>query len=488
MLLVPAQKAPVAESAVQESTVQESAVQESGQPAHGTADDFPVGQAVERVQCLGDENQSYALYLPSGYTPEKQWPLLFALDPRSRGMIPLNLFKEAAERHQFIIMSSNNFMSDTNELESTQEVMIALWNDAIQRFPLDPRRIYVTGFSGGSRIAWVFDHVTKVPFAGIIGVGAGFPWNGSLTEDYENAYMAFFGLVGDTDFNYYDMNGMRPVLEEKGIPHRVVSFPGGHSWAPAEYCSMAMDWMAVRDIKAGRRDKDTALVDGIYQQMLRRAEKLQGEGRLIAARRELESLVSDFEGLLDTAAAAQHLEQLRTSKELTKQEKRRRKEAERVLSVQSRALGLMEWVKTARQEEIPAVTHLRFEMRLPPLLKQSRSNHREERLAAQRALENIFVQCAFYAPRQMSQRGDHRRALIFLDLAHEIKPGNPFVWYRKAVNEAQLGSEGGALKALEKAVENGFNRKDILQTSPQWKDLRDKERFQKLLASMADLE
>ncbi|HSR67215.1 MAG TPA: hypothetical protein VLU25_04685 [Acidobacteriota bacterium] len=448
--------------------------------------DFPVGEAVEKVQCLDAEDQSYALYLPSQYKPDKQWPVLFAFDPRRRGMIPLNLFKEAAERHQFIIMSSNNFRSDTNELESSERALMSIWNEAISRFSIDARRIYSTGFSGGARISWVFDQATQVPFAGIIGVGAGFPWNGDLIEGYDNPHMTFFGLVGETDFNFYEMHGMSRRLREEGIPHRVVTFPGAHQWPSARECSRAMDWMAIRDMKAGRRPADRTLADEIFQEGLKRAADLQLKERLVDARRELESLVADFEGLCDTAPAARLLEDLRKSKRLARAEKKRRKEADTALALQERALGILHWARTARWEEVPAVTHLRFEMRLAPLLKRSRSDDREQSLAAQRVLENIFVQSAFYFPAEMSARGDHRRAMLFMEVASEIKPEHPFLWYRMAVTESEMGNEGGALKALEKAVECGFNRKDILETAPQWEGLRQKERFQALLARMGE--
>jgi len=65
------------------------------------------GQIVEKVECLDDSSQSYELYLPSNYTPERKWPILYALDPGARGKIPVEHFKEAAEKYGWILAGSN---------------------------------------------------------------------------------------------------------------------------------------------------------------------------------------------------------------------------------------------------------------------------------------------------------------------------------------------------------------------------------------------
>src|SRR6267143_2302869 len=71
-------------------------------------DQWPRGEIVESVACKSDLQQSYALYLPSQYTPDKKWPMLYAFDPGARGKLPVSLFKDAAEKFGFIVVGSNN--------------------------------------------------------------------------------------------------------------------------------------------------------------------------------------------------------------------------------------------------------------------------------------------------------------------------------------------------------------------------------------------
>ncbi|MCA1626778.1 MAG: hypothetical protein LC742_02275, partial [Acidobacteria bacterium] len=50
-------------------------------PTPARAESLPAGKVVEKVMTLADAGQSYALYLPSNYTPGRQWPILYCFDP-----------------------------------------------------------------------------------------------------------------------------------------------------------------------------------------------------------------------------------------------------------------------------------------------------------------------------------------------------------------------------------------------------------------------
>ena len=60
------------------------------------------------VPVVADPTNSYALYLPANYSPEKRWPLVLVFDPFARGEVSVKLFHEAAEKYGFIVVGSNN--------------------------------------------------------------------------------------------------------------------------------------------------------------------------------------------------------------------------------------------------------------------------------------------------------------------------------------------------------------------------------------------
>jgi len=74
----------------------------------GAAEELARGTPINSVACTDDTTQSYALYLPSNYSPERLWPIVYCFDPGGRGDYPVGLFRAAAEKYGYILVGSNN--------------------------------------------------------------------------------------------------------------------------------------------------------------------------------------------------------------------------------------------------------------------------------------------------------------------------------------------------------------------------------------------
>ena len=148
-------------------------VQPHSQPDSYQSDQFAKGQIIERVICPGEPAQSYALYLPSNYSPERTWPVLYAFDPQARGRISVERFKEAAEKYGWILVGSNN--SRNGPMKVAFDASRAIWKDTHERLAIDEQQTYFTGFSGGARVAITIASACHDCVAGVIVSGAGFP-------------------------------------------------------------------------------------------------------------------------------------------------------------------------------------------------------------------------------------------------------------------------------------------------------------------------
>src|SRR6266436_6475138 len=115
-------------------------------------EEIPKGQVVGKIVCAGAPDQSYALYLPANYSIERKWPVLYAFDPGARGQIPVQRFKDAAERFGWIVVGSNN--SRNGEFQPSIDAWNAIVKDTHQRFAIDNDRAYLAGFSDGARLAF----------------------------------------------------------------------------------------------------------------------------------------------------------------------------------------------------------------------------------------------------------------------------------------------------------------------------------------------
>ena len=55
------------------------------------AEELPRGQIIPDVRCVDDASQGYALYVPSTYMADREWPVIFGFDPGGRGLNPVEI-------------------------------------------------------------------------------------------------------------------------------------------------------------------------------------------------------------------------------------------------------------------------------------------------------------------------------------------------------------------------------------------------------------
>jgi poly(3-hydroxybutyrate) depolymerase len=247
------------------------------------------GQIIDDVRCGDDPAQRYSLYLPSNFTPDRMWPIILAFDAGGRGRRPVERYQAGAERYGYIVAGSNN--SRNGPWKRSLDAARAMTIDLTARFPVDPRRIYAAGMSGGARVAMmvalhpeVIAGRVRPEIAGVFASSAGFP-PGELRE---SVGFPIFGTAGTEDFNFLEMSHLDRALRS---PHHVVVFEGGHTWLPAELATEAVEWMELQGMTSGIRPRDQTLIDDMFARRLARAEGLKSN---LARMRELQSIAEDF--------------------------------------------------------------------------------------------------------------------------------------------------------------------------------------------------
>jgi predicted esterase len=423
---------------------------------------------------------TYSAYLPSTYTPDHPWPLLICFDPLRRAAVPIELFREAAERHGFIVVSSGAYDSADSVGQSIEGVA-ALWNDVISRYPIDLDRIVAAGFSGGGRMCWLLEQMTQgVDLAGIIEVGAGLPRRDVL--DGWDPGLAYYGLVGQTDFNFYEMRWLDKELAHRKILHRVVTFEGGHEWPSPSFCSEALDWMQIVAMQRGRAPADSQLIENVFARDLTGIVVAEEAGRLDEAHDRAASTVATFRGLRDIGVAQAAFDRLehdnRCAAQLHARIERERSAEERI----AEALDALDDVRLARTVfERPSSMQLAARVDLPALMMMKDSKDPEERLEGIRVLEAIFVRAADPMPHELLRRGDAEGAAILLRLAVEIHPERPTPWYDLSCAYARSDRPQDALRALARAIDSGFRDAALMRSDPDLEALRPDSVYVRLL-------
>ena len=439
------------------------------------AQELPKGQIVEKVVCQSNTNYSYALYLPSNYTPEKRWPILYSFDPIARGSVPVQRFKEAAEKYGYIVVGSHNSRNGSIKLS---EIVAALIEDTLKRFSINEQRVYATGFSGGARVACSVAEKLNGAITGVIACGAGFPPELSPSK---NIPFIFFGTIGTEDFNFPELMQLDRTLESLSINHRVAVFEGAHSWAPKDLCTEAIEWMELQAMKAGRREKDAALITALWAKRLQRAKENEEAKKVYEAYLSYQSLADDFKGLRDVAEFENKANQLKSSKEVKAYLRQERGEEEKQRLGMNQFVALFEQIKSADNR-----TAAMNEIRNTITEWQKRANSKDatsDRLAARRLVSQFYA-FLFEGATLMWGRKDPEQAVLGLLLASEIRPENPQIFYQLADAYAFNKQKRQALDALKHAVEKGFSNAVDIEQNQNFDALRNEAEYKQLIETI----
>jgi dienelactone hydrolase len=436
------------------------------------------------VACVADAGRSYALYLPSAFDTGKKWPLLVLFDSGARGPLAVEAFREAAEAHGWILAASND--SRNGPLQDSARAAFAVWVDVSKRFPVDDRRVYATGFSGGARVASVFPRVVGRTIAGVIGCGAGLA---SGLEPGTLGAAAYFGLAGLADFNYGEMKALDRSLDPSGIPHRFHYFEGSHAWPDPASCARAVAWMEIMAMKQGLRPADRERAAAFIRRDLEDAEALEGAGRVFwaadrfeAAARLAEGLDLDIAGLSDLPGRVEGLKARKEYGRFIEAEQKRDRRAAEFREAFGGAFGTVEDAGTGGAPAVPKVLR---EAGIAFLMKEAKGKGSiEDRAFASRLLFD-FMFAARVRASELYGKGDLVRAAVYLDLAiaacEEGLTMERALHYDRACVAARTGDKELALRHLAIAVDKGVTDLALLEKDKDLDSLRETDAFRAIL-------
>lgn len=385
------------------------------------AGQVPEGRLTERLTTPSDTSQAFALYLPPGYTRERRWPIVFVLDPRGRALLALDLFRGAASRLGWIIMSSYNTRSD-GPPEPNLNAMDAMLRAAQDSLSIDPSRFYLAGFSGTARAVLRFAVALRGHVAGVVAAGGalGFELGGPETAFARDSTFAYFGAAGTGDFNYEEVVAMGDRFGRTLVPFRVVAFDGPHTWPPASICNDAVEWLELRAMRGGLRPVDSAWVSARLEAELARAGELERRGKGEEALRLYEGISRDYAPWPRANQASLRAGTLRQSEAVKRYQEKARRLAQRDLDQAGDLQKVLEWARS--QPESPTLEALVRKLRIPDLQGKLERGDSLEAASASRLLARIHVWLSFYEPRTYLERRMPDRALSMFEAAVMIGP------------------------------------------------------------------
>jgi len=214
-------------------------------------------QSVEKppANWLGDYDsakQTYELFVPANYDAKKSYPVVLFISP---GNGPAGWKEwEPVCKKEGIIFASPNGAGNNTALPKRVRIVLDVLDDIRRTYNTDPDRTYLSGHSGGARIAGAIAFALPEHFGGILPSCAGVelreePWLRQRAVDRLSVGL----LTGDGDFNRGECERFRgPLLAGYGVRTKVwVGQKVGHA-VPAAMLPEAYRWM--EEGLAKRRD------------------------------------------------------------------------------------------------------------------------------------------------------------------------------------------------------------------------------------------
>ncbi len=196
----------------------------------------------QEIKCDQLPEWSYYIYLPPNFNLTRKWPVLFIMSPGGGRPKTAERYIKGARKNGWILAVSKQ---SKNGFARSMTAVMAMIEDVQAKHPVDERRMYSSGFSGGARMAFSVAEILKdIPMAGVLPCGAG-----GLGVKLSRKTV-IYGICGSNCFNRWDM--ACTMKEIKNKTSQLWFFAGAHKWANEPELLDGINWLNGCYLKKGR--------------------------------------------------------------------------------------------------------------------------------------------------------------------------------------------------------------------------------------------
>lgn len=256
------------------------------------------GAVLDALPVNDSLQDTYALYLPTSFSTDKQWPLLMVVDMNGKQTQALSMFITAAEKEGYVLMAPQ--VRDSVSLSGNVVIATRALKKVLDYLPIQRSRIYSAGANSGGRFANLLPIFTKT-VSGAISIGAAIT-NTELLNVRQPFH--FIGIVNKENYNYPDLLKSEKVLERLRYPNQLLIHEAERLWPDPEYLQRALQFLTISAMRKGVAKKDSTYIQRAFNSDLVKANQLKGSMQLL----EAEQFIGEMFGVY---AAHQNLDSLR---------------------------------------------------------------------------------------------------------------------------------------------------------------------------------
>ncbi|HET9391738.1 MAG TPA: alpha/beta hydrolase [Steroidobacteraceae bacterium] len=259
-----------------------------------------------REQAVDLASERFAIYTPPN-APTHGYGLMVFVPPWSSDEVPPD-WTAALDSHGMLFVSAANSGNDANVFDRREPLALLAVRNMEARYRIDPQRVYIGGFSGGSRVALRLALGYPDLFRGVL-LNAGSDPIGDehvplppadLFHRFQESTRVVY-VTGEHDaFHINEDVRSRQSMQAWCVSNvlTVIEPWGEHKPAQAPAFARALDLlMQAEPVDAGRLARCRERVEGEMAARLQEVEGLQAQGKQAAALRLLNKIDQRFGGL-----------------------------------------------------------------------------------------------------------------------------------------------------------------------------------------------
>lgn len=416
--------------------------------------------------------ETYSLYLPSNFTAERPWPVLFVFDDEGRGRNVAQLFRQVAEDQGYVVAASNEILPDT-ALIANVRIATRLIDRVLNFFPVQKNQIYAAGLNNGARVASVLPAIYP-DVDGVLAVGD--VW---VNSDFirKNADFSFFGLAAYKDYRSNILEETAGLLSNAKLSATTLQFEGDKDWPGVEIISYAIGKFTLEAMQEGKREADAVLVENLYQADLETADRLRRSMQHYKAHQLLEQMEDKYAAYNKRRDLRSRQKAIRAERVYKNQRRDYNRAATRENELRDRFIYFFnEDVYAANFENLGWWSHQIEELEA----LQEKGNMAEREMAHR--MEGLLTALANNSFEALQEANASIDPLIFTAILQTIFEKENPQGYKNIISlSAQDGDYYTALLYLEDLLKTGFDDMDALYNIPGTLDLKLSPEFNELV-------
>jgi hypothetical protein len=413
---------------------------------------------ITTLSCKLDVTNNYEVYLPTTISDTAVYPVIVFFDPHGDGKIPLEKYKALAEEWQFILVGSDytkNGMDGTMAMNGGNNLV----NDVISRFNIDHARIYLSGFSGGARIAGGLA-LQRMDVTGVICCSA--------TPPQTVAPRGYIGIAGLGDMNYLEMKKFQSAQTGPSLSELLV-FDGKHEWPPQKMMENAMLMISLYQPGTAQSGNMNQMSDSLTANVIAQCDSLKSISCMLE---------------YNLLAAAEHAEKNFSGSGIISERKKKLDGSSCVKSDEKKWSDIETEesdLQKVLQESVLAHDTTWWRQNADSYFETTKTG--PEKFMRQRLRGYTSLLCYTYCNQAFSMNNVHAAEKL-VKVYSIVDPTNNEWAYLQSGLYMRLNMTADAIISMNQAVELGFHDRSRVEKDPVFAPMMSNPQFQEVLSKM----